>query len=284
MEQILLDGKSLSNKLFDELRDRLKTDKRKYKLIVLTVGSDPASKVYVRNKEKACERVGIEYEHISIDEGMGANEFGEFLVNLEKTNPACTGIILQLPAPKHLTQVFNQLIDGKYDVDGFGDTNRIMLYTESMPFHYPATPKGIMLLLNNYNISVEGKHVVILGRSEIVGKPLSKLMLDENATVTVCHSKTQNLKEITRTADILVCAMGKPKFINDTFVKDGVIIVDVGINRLEDGSICGDVDFDMMRVKSSAITPVPGGVGPMTVYSLIENVICSGLYYGIEDI
>ena len=140
------------------------------------------------------------------------------------------------------------------------------------PFNYPATPKGIMTLLNNYNINVEGKHVVIIGRSNIVGKPLAQMMLSKNATVTICHSKTENLEQITKTADILVAAIGKPKFINETHIKDNIIIVDVGINKTEEG-LCGDVDFERVKDKCYAITPVPGGVGPMTVYSLVENIL-----------
>ena len=279
---ILLNGKALADKLYDGLSQKDQEVKDMCKLIIITVGEDPASKVYVRNKLKACERVGIASEYVVVDENMDEYDFEELLIKLLSKNIYDAespyykvGIILQLPVPnKMFEDVFNECIPPVVDVDGFGERNRLLLHTNGKePYHYPATPKGIMTLLNNYNIPVEGKHVVIVGRSEIVGKPLAQMMLDKNATVTICHSKTENLASITRTADILIVAAGKPKFINDTHVKDGVVVIDVGINRLEDGSICGDVDFDRMHIKCAAITPVPGGVGPMTVFSLIENVI-----------
>lgn len=279
---ILLNGKALADKLYEGLSQKDQEVKDMCKLIILTVGEDSASKVYVRNKLKACERVGIASEHIIVDKNMDEYDFEELLMKLLSKNIYDAespyykvGIILQLPVPnKMFEDVFNECIPPVVDVDGFGERNRLLLHTNGKePYHYPATPKGIMTLLNNYNIPVEGKHVVIIGRSEIVGKPMAQMMLDKNATVTICHSKTENLASITRTADILIVAAGKPRFINDTHVKDGVVVIDVGINRLEDGSICGDVDFDRMHIKCAAITPVPGGVGPMTVYSLIENVI-----------
>ena len=279
---ILLNGKALADKLYDGLSQKDQEFKDMCKLIIITVGENPASKVYVRNKLKACERVGIASEHIVVNENMDEYDFEELLIKLLSKNIYDAespyykvGIILQLPVPnKMFEDVFNECIPPVVDVDGFGERNRLLLHTNGKePYHYPATPKGIMTLLNNYNIPVEGKHVVIVGRSEIVGKPMAQMMLDKNATVTICHSKTENLASITRTADILIVAAGKPKFINDTHVKDGVVVIDVGINRLEDGSICGDVDFDRMHIKCAAITPVPGGVGPMTVFSLIENVM-----------
>ena len=278
---ILLDGKALSDKLYKGLNAISQEEKDMCKLIVLTVGEDPASKVYVRNKLKACEKIGIAVEHIIVDENMGECDFEDFILKLLSTNiydadsPYYnTGIILQLPVPnKMFENIFNECIPPLVDVDGFGERNKLMLYTKDVePWNYPATPKGIMTLLNNYNIDVEGKHVVIVGRSEIVGRPLAQMMLDKNATVTICHSKTENLADITKTADILVAAIGKPKFIKAEHIKDGVTIIDVGINRTEQG-ICGDVDFEDCKDKCYAITPVPGGVGPMTVYSLIENVI-----------
>lgn len=278
---LLLNGKELSDKLFNELSDYVKNNNLNYKLIILTVGNDPASKVYVRNKLKACEKVGVISEHITIDSNMNKNEFEDLLLNLIRDNTSKSnssynkfGIILQLPVPnKMFEEVFNETILPEVDVDGFGDQNRLLMYTKGKePYNYPATPKGIMTLLNKYNIKVEGKHVVIVGRSEIVGKPLATMMLNANATVTICHSKTQNLETITKTADILVAAIGKPKFINSSHIKDNVIIIDVGINRTETG-LCGDVDFEDVKDKCYAITPVPGGVGPMTVYSLIENTL-----------
>lgn len=275
---ILLNGKEVSDKLYNLLG----TNNYYAKLVVFTVGNDPASKVYVRNKQRACERVGISFENIIVDENISDIDFEKliedvlykYLFSLD-TLYSHLGMILQLPAPQRLVEIFNnsENVPPMVDVDGFGNENfaRIMC-NEKDPYMLPATPKGIMTLLNNYNIDVEGKHVVIIGRSNIVGKPLAQMMLRKNATVTVCHSKTQNLEKITKTADILVVAIGKPKFINETHISDGVTIIDVGINRTEEG-ICGDVDFERVKDKCYAITPVPGGVGPMTVYSLIENIL-----------
>lgn len=268
---ILLDGKKLSDKLYNsfDLKNKIA------KLVVITIGNDEASKIYVRNKQRACERVGIKFENIIVDENIDQSDF---ILLIEDTITSDIkyndyyGIILQLPAPSHLVHIFNEIVSPIFDVDGFGNTNFYNIMTTGTSYNIPATPKGIMTLLNNYDIDVEGKHVVIIGRSNIVGKPLAQMMLQKNATVTVCHSKTQNLEKITKTADILVAAIGKPKFINETHISDGVTIIDVGINRTEDG-ICGDVDFDRVKDKCYAITPVPGGVGPMTVYSLIENIL-----------
>ena len=275
----LLNGKELSENLYKQLSNISDTDK--HKLIILTVGDDAASKVYVRNKIRACEKVGIACENILLEDNMDSMSFQSFLKELiaktfyDRRSPyEHGGIILQLPAPKHYEDIFNMVIPAEFDVDGFGVENQLMLYQGRKCVHYPATPKGIMILLDANNIEIEGKNVVIIGRSDIVGKPIAHMMLQRNATVTICHSKTENLSSITRMADILIVAVGKPKFINDTHVKDGVVVVDVGINRLEDGSICGDVDYDRMHNKCAAITPVPGGVGPMTVYSLIENTLC----------
>lgn len=273
---ILLKGKELSDKLYDLFDLKKETAK----LVVFTVGDDPASKVYVRNKQRACERVGIKFENVILDENTSANEFSNIIMDklskdvftLDYDDYAKYGMILQLPAPQHLIDMFNTMIPTHFDVDGFGETNFRSVMTSGTATHLPATPKGIMTLLRNYNIPIEGKHVVIVGRSNIVGKPLAQMMLKENATVTVCHSKTENLERITKTADILVVAAGKPKFINETHISEGVTIIDVGINKTENG-ICGDVDFDRVKDKCYAITPVPGGVGPMTVYSLIENLI-----------
>ena len=272
---ILLEGKKVADKLYDSFG----TDNKKAKLVVLTFGDDSASAVYVRNKKRACERVGIEFEQYRFADDIGHKNFVKFVNGIIERNVydgkyTKFGIILQLPAPEEYVKLFNStnVIPPYFDVDGFGDKNFEALMVGKTPYNYPATPKGIMTLLNNYNIDVEGKHVVIIGRSNIVGKPLAQMMLSKNATVTICHSKTQNLETITRTADILVAAIGKPKFINETHIKDNVIIVDVGINKTEEG-LCGDVDFERVKDKCYAITPVPGGVGPMTVYSLIENVL-----------
>ena len=273
---IILNGKELSDKLYNLFDLKKETAK----LVVFTVGDDPASKVYVRNKQRACERVGIKFENVILDENTSADEFSDIIMDklskdvftLDYDDYAKYGMILQLPAPKHLVDMFNTTVPTHFDVDGFGETNFRSVMTTGTAPHLPATPKGIMTLLRNYKIPIEGKHVVIVGRSNIVGKPLAKMMLKENATVTVCHSKTENLERITKTADILVVAAGKPKFINETHISEGVTIIDVGINKTENG-ICGDVDFDRVKDKCYAITPVPGGVGPMTVYSLIENLL-----------
>lgn len=281
MNPIILDGKALSEKLYEGLKYNQKVQDRLHEteLIIITAGDDPASKVYVRNKIKACEKVGLRHKHIVVDEKMPVEEFDGFLTKLLNDNlydiesqNYHLGVILQLPAPQHMVKQFNADIPPVIDVDGFGDRNREMLALYSNPYNFPATPKGIMTLLSNYNIPVEGKHVVIIGRSDIVGKPLATMMLNANATVTVCHSKTINLAEITKTADILIVATGKPKFIKAEHIKEGVTIVDVGINRTDEG-LCGDVDFEDVKNKCYAITPVPGGVGPMTVYSLIENTV-----------
>ena len=275
---ILLNGKKLAEELYTELCNEYK-DRSDCKLIILTVGNNPASKVYVRNKIKACEKMAIDCENIIIDENMPEVDFENFLLKTLSTQLYDVnskyyklGIILQLPAPEMFVNVFNETIPPYVDVDGFGERNKLSLYEGIEPANYPATPKGIITLLDRYNIPIEGKHVVIIGRSEIVGKPLAQMMLKENATVTICHSKTENLERITKTADILVVAAGKPKFINETHISEGVTIVDVGINKTESG-ICGDVDFDRVKDKCYAITPVPGGVGPMTVFSLIENIL-----------
>ena len=274
---IILNGKELSDKLYS-LFD---SNNINANLVVFSVGNDPASKVYVRNKQRACERVGITFENIIVDENIKPYEFSN-LIDTTLSNDVFDldkqyehyGMILQLPAPEPLVKIFNSEVLPMFDVDGFGNTHFTNIMTSGDSYHCPATPKGIITLLNNYNIDIEGKHVVIVGRSNIVGKPLSQMLLKRNATVTVCHSKTINLAEITKTADILIVATGKPKFITEDYVKDGAVVIDVGINKTDTG-ICGDVDFDNVKHKCYAITPVPGGVGPMTVYSLIENVLNS---------
>ncbi len=276
---IILDGRKTADTLYVQLSRECSTCKKTSKLVVLTFGEDPASVVYVRNKKRACEHVGVVFERHQLDPNTTVQAFEQFIKSTIEANSNVYdkfGIILQLPAPDEFVKVFNnsKVVSPDLDVDGFGDSNFSNLMMGRTPKKYPATPAGILTLLDSYNITVKGKHVVILGRSNIVGKPLAQMMLSRDATVTVCHSKTQNLKEITRTADILVTAIGKPRLINEEYIKGGVVIIDVGINRVEDG-LCGDVDFERVKNKCYAITPVPGGVGPMTVYSLIENVLCS---------
>ena len=271
---VILNGKELSLKLYDKLEEFNLCNNKKNKLIILTIGNDEASKIYVKNKVKMCEKLGIEYEHIKINQNIESVEFIVFLKDLFEKNTFDYnfGVILQQPAPQHLIDIFNNVVTPNIDIDGFGVKNQGLLANGKEPFNYAATPKGIITLLKNYNIELEGKNVVIVGRSNIVGKPLAQMMLKENATITICHSKTKNLEEITKMADILVVAIGKANFIKSKHIKNGVTIVDVGINRTENG-ICGDVDFEDVKDKCYAITPVPGGVGPMTIYSLIENLI-----------
>lgn len=272
---VILNGKELSLKLYDKLEEfNLCNNNKKHKLIILTIGNDEASKIYVKNKVKMCEKLGIEHEHIKINQNIELVDFIVFLKDLFEKNTFDYnfGVILQQPAPQHLIDVFNNVVTPNIDIDGFGVKNQGLLANGKTPFNYAATPKGIITLLKNYNIDLEGKNVVIVGRSNIVGKPLAQMMLKENATITICHSKTKNLEEITKMADILVVAIGKANFIKSKHIKNGVTIVDVGINRTENG-ICGDVDFEDVKEKCYAITPVPGGVGPMTIYSLIENLI-----------
>ena len=236
------------------------------------VGNDPASSVYVKNKSKACKKVGIEFDEYLFDSNI---EEIELLNTIEKLNKddKIDGILLQAPIPKHLDiiKAFRTILPEK-DVDGFNPVNIGNLCIGEDTF-ISCTPFGIVKMLEEYNIETEGKRVVILGRSNIVGKPLIQCMLNKNATVTICHSKTQNLKEITKDADILIAAIGKPKFVTKDMVKENSVIIDVGINRLEDGKIVGDVDYENVIDKVSYITPVPGGVGPMTIAMLLNNVV-----------
>lgn len=272
---VIIDGKELARKTRENLKidcDNLKKNGVNPKLAVIMVGDNPASKVYVRNKSKACQEVGIEYEEYLLEEKTTQKE----LINLiEKLNNRddVTGILLQSPIPNHLdiNEAF-RTISYKKDVDGFHPVNVGKLALGQDTF-VSCTPYGIMKIFEKYNIDLEGKNVVILGRSNIVGKPLIQCCLNKNATVTVCHSKTKNLAEHTKRADILIVAIGKAKFLTDDMVKDGVIVIDVGVNRDENNKLCGDVDFEKVKEKASYITPVPGGVGPMTIAMLMNNVI-----------
>ena len=271
----ILDGKKISAKVREDLKlevDNLKKEGIKPKLAVIMVGNDPASKVYVRNKNKACEEIGIEYEEFLLGEETTMEELLNVIDNLNK-NQNIDGILLQSPIPKHLdiNKAFRAILPEK-DVDGFHPINAGKLSIGEKCF-VPCTPHGVVKIIEEYNIETEGKNVVIVGRSNIVGKPLIQCMLKKNATVTVCHSKTRNLEEFTRKADILIVAIGKPKFITENMVKEGVVVIDIGINRNEEGKLVGDVDFDNVSKKASYITPVPGGVGPMTVAMLMENVV-----------
>lgn len=271
----LINGKELAKKVRKDLKQEVITLKEKGvnpKLAVIMVGNDPASSVYVKNKSKACEKVGIEFEEYLLEENTTEDELLNLIEKLNNDN-SVNGILLQSPVPKHIdiNKAFRTISPDK-DVDGFNPVNVGNLTIGEDAF-ISCTPYGIVKMFEEYNIELEGKNAVILGRSNIVGKPMIQCMLNKNATVTVCHSRTKNIEEITRNADVVISAIGKPKFVKENMVKDGSVVIDVGINRLEDGSIVGDVDFDTVSKKASYITPVPGGVGPMTIAMLLNNVV-----------
>lgn len=271
----IINGKELAKKIRLQLKQKveeLKNDGVQPKLSVIMVGNDKASEVYVRNKSKACNEIGIAFEEYLLPE----ETTGEQLLNIIETlnqREDVHGILLQSPIPKHLDirEAFNY-IDYKKDVDGFHPINVGKLAIGEAGF-VSCTPAGVMEMLKEYNIEIQGKRAVVIGRSNIVGKPLAQLLLNENATVTVCHSKTQNIEQIAKEADILVAALGKPKFVTANMVKKDAVVIDVGINRTDDGKLVGDVDFENVEKVASYITPVPGGVGPMTVAMLMKNVV-----------
>ena len=274
---IIIDGKELAKKIRSNLKIECQELIKKGiqpKLAVIMVGDDKASSVYVRNKSKACEEVGIEFEEYLKDDKTTQEELISLIKELNKREDI-HGILLQSPIPKGLNirEAFNT-IDYRKDVDGFNPINVGKLSIGEDCF-ISCTPHGVIKMLEEYNIETEGKRAVIIGRSNIVGKPLIQCLLNKNATVTVCHSKTQNIKEIAKEADILIAALGKPKFVTEDMVKDGVVVIDVGINRNEEGKLVGDVDFENVSKKTSYITPVPGGVGPMTIAMLLCNVVKS---------
>lgn len=278
-----LDGKLISKKIKGQVAKEVENLKKRGvvpKLAVIMVGQDPASTVYVRNKSKACNEVGIEYEEFLLEENTQMDELIRLIEELNKREDI-HGILLQSPIPKYL-EIYTafKTIDYRKDVDGFHPINIGRLTLDKQNF-IPCTPHGIMKLLEEYDIDVEGSNVVIIGRSNIVGKPLAQCMLNKNATVTICHSKTQNIEEITKNADILISAVGKPKFVKANMVKPGAVVIDVGINRV-DGKIYGDIDFDEVAKKASYITPVPGGVGPMTIAMLLKNVVIAAQYLNKE--
>lgn len=270
----IIDGKELSKKIRGQVKEEVESLNKKGiypKLAVIMVGEDPASKVYVRNKSKACNEAGIEYEEFILNENI---EMDELLSVIEKLNNRkdIHGILLQSPIPKQLDiyKAF-EAIDAKKDVDGFNPINIGKLELNRETF-ISCTPHGVIKMLEEYNINLKGANVVVLGRSNIVGKPLVQCLLNKDATVTICHSKTKNIEEITQNADILISAIGKPKFVTANMVKENAVVIDVGINRLETGLV-GDVDFEEVSKKASYITPVPGGVGPMTIAMLLHNVV-----------
>jgi len=271
----IIDGKELAKNIREKLKDEvieLKNADINPKLAVIMVGDDKASKVYVKNKSKACEDVGIAYEEYLLP---AETKMEELLELIEKLNNDETvhGILVQSPLPQGLdANVAFRTISPKKDVDGFNPINVGKLSLNQDCF-VSCTPFGVIKMLEAYNIPIEGAHAVVIGRSNIVGKPLVQCLLNKNATVTVCHSRTKNLKEMTKQADILIAAIGKPKFVTEDMVKDGAVVIDVGINRMDDGKLVGDTDFENIKEKASHITPVPGGVGPMTIAMLMHNVV-----------
>lgn len=272
---MILDGKQISKKRKEKLKEQVLELIDIYHtvptLAIVKLGHDAASEIYVRNKIKAASFCNIETKLFELSEETKLEELLSLIENLNN-DISIHGILVQLPLPKHLDEqiVINSISDKK-DVDGFGIINKGKLFS-SIPSFTPATPTGIMNLLQEYNIEVEGKNAVVVGRSNIVGKPMAMLLLNKNATVTVCHSRTKNLKEVTSSADILVVAIGKANFITADMVKDNAVVIDVGINRI-DNCLYGDVDFENVSKKASFITPVPGGVGPLTIVTLLENTL-----------
>ena len=271
----IIDGKELAKNIRLKLKDEvieLKNADINPKLAVIMVGDDKASKVYVKNKSKACEDVGIEYEEYILPANTKMEELLELIEKLNN-DETVHGILVQSPLPKGLdaNEAF-RTISPKKDVDGFNPINVGKLSLNQDCF-VSCTPYGIIKMLEAYNIEIEGAHAVIIGRSNIVGKPLAQCLLNKNATVTICHSRTKNLKELTKQADILIAAIGKAKFVTEDMVKDGATVIDVGINRMDDGKLLGDTDFENIKDKASYITPVPGGVGPMTIAMLMHNVV-----------
>lgn len=266
----IIDGKQYAATLRAEIREKIERAGIQPGLAVVIVGQDPASQIYVRNKIKACAEVGIRSFAYELPETATQEQLETLLEELAKSNEV-HGILLQLPLPKGFdADSAMEKIPVEKDVDGFSKEN-LGLLTLHKERIVACTPSGIMKLLEHYKIDVTGKNAVVLGRSDTVGKPMAMLLLNANATVTVCHSKTQNLKEICQSADILVSAIGKAKYVTADMVKDGAIVIDVGMNRDENGKLCGDVDFDEVSKKASFITPVPGGVGPMTITMLMYN-------------
>jgi methylenetetrahydrofolate dehydrogenase (NADP+)/methenyltetrahydrofolate cyclohydrolase len=274
-----MNGKEVAEKIKSQVKEEIMALDLEPTLAVIVVGNNPASKVYVNNKKKACEQVGIKSLECIFPDDVTEAELIQIIDELNES-PCVSGILVQLPLPEHINpDVVIERIAPEKDVDGFTTINTGKLWLGKYDLA-PCTALGVIELLDYYNIDIAGKHCVIVGRSNIVGKPVAALMLERNATVTVCHSKTKNLSDITRQADILIAAVGKPKFITWGMVKDGAVVIDVGINRDENGKLCGDVDFDRtpkdgegVADKSSYITPVPGGVGPMTVAMLMKNTL-----------
>ena len=283
---VILDGKAVSAKVKEEVKEEVEALKKQgvsVGLAVIIVGNNPASRTYVNNKKKACEAAGIVSEEYALPEETTQEEL---LALVEKLNrkDSINGILCQLPLPKQLDEeAVIAAISEKKDVDAFSAVNVGHIMIGDYTF-LPCTPAGIMEILRHYNIDVAGKECVVIGRSNIVGKPMAMLLLHQNGTVTICHSKTKNLKDITSRADILVAAVGIPHFVTADMVKDGAVVIDVGMDRDENGKLCGDVDFAAVEPKASYITPVPGGVGPMTIATLLKNTVTAAKQQnGIKD-
>ncbi|MDD5889058.1 MAG: bifunctional methylenetetrahydrofolate dehydrogenase/methenyltetrahydrofolate cyclohydrolase FolD [Ruminococcus sp.] len=272
---IIIDGKRVSAQVKEQVRietEELVKKGIKPGLAVIIVGDDPASRVYVNNKKKACEKVGFLSKEFALPATTTQEELIA-LVNELNEDKEINGILCQLPLPKGLDEkAVIEAISPLKDVDAFHASNVGKIMIGDYDF-LPCTPAGVMEMLHSYNIPVEGKECVVIGRSNIVGKPMAMLLLHENGTVTITHSRTKNLKEVTKRADILVAAIGKPKFVTADMVKEGAVVIDVGMDRDENGKLCGDVDFENVKEKCSAITPVPGGVGPMTIAVLMKNTL-----------
>lgn len=271
----IIDGKAVSQFVKDEVKKEVSALGEKgvsVGLAVIIVGNDPASRTYVNNKKKACEATGIISEEYALPEDTTMDELLALIKELN-AKKSINGILCQLPLPKHLDEkAVIENIDPIKDVDAFHavNTGHIMIGDYSF---LPCTPAGIMEMLKYYNIEIEGKECVVIGRSNIVGKPMAMLLLQKNGTVTICHSRTKNLKEVTSRADILVAAVGVPYFVTADMVKEGAVVIDVGMDRNKEGKLCGDVDFAEVEKKASYITPVPGGVGPMTIATLMKNTV-----------
>lgn len=269
---IILDGKMLRDKIFESLKAKLDKMHQKPTLAVILVGENPASQIYVRNKKKTAEKLGINSLSIEYPSDISEEELLNKIKELN-SDEKVTAILVQLPLPAHINK--NRIIDAilpQKDVDGLTPYNLGKLFSGEEPYVYPCTPKGILLLLDEYNIKLEGKNIVVVGRSNLVGKPVAQMLLKRNATVTMCHSHTKNLSEITKTADIIVSAVGK-KVIGEKMLKSDCVVIDVGIFRDENGKISGDVDFENVSKTAAYISPVPGGVGPMTIASLMLNTV-----------
>ncbi|MFN3909732.1 MAG: bifunctional 5,10-methylenetetrahydrofolate dehydrogenase/5,10-methenyltetrahydrofolate cyclohydrolase [Candidatus Anstonellaceae archaeon] len=275
MEAKLLDGKKLAKKILKNLKEEIKSLEKKPKLVLLQVGNDLASSIYVKRKFLTSKKIGLDCELIQLDENTKQKDLDELILKLNKDN-LVDGIMVQLPLPAHLDSFrIQSLIDPIKDVDGFGPVNTGNLFL-GKPKILPATPFGIIKLLEEYKLNLEGKTALVIGRSNIVGKPLALLLLEKNATVIIAHSKTSNLFQLTKLADFLFVAVGKPRFIDGTKIKEGAIVVDIGINKIiENGQkkIVGDVDFESAKKVASFISPVPGGVGPLTVACLLANTL-----------